>query len=263
VILKSWKEIASYLHCGVRTAQRWENELGLPVQRPAGPDRNVVLAFSEELDQWVSSGTVTVVQDARENISRQGELRQELRELRSRQHQLVAELREQIKQSKTKKTKRSTRTKSKDQSIRNATLEKTNRPTSVMTVDDNASQCYTISQILRHAGYKVFEANSVTEALETAEREAPAVTLLDVHLQDLTGYELFGLLRNNPHTKDIAAIFYTAFSPPDAASLVAQLLGAAGFLKSPIEPKALVALVQNTIANLEVAPMAGLAALNH
>ncbi|HWR17749.1 MAG TPA: hypothetical protein VN577_23165 [Terriglobales bacterium] len=50
-VLTSWKEIASYMGKGVRTVQRWEQELGLPVRRP-GEDRHIVLAFPAELEQW-------------------------------------------------------------------------------------------------------------------------------------------------------------------------------------------------------------------
>jgi len=51
-VLTSWKEIASYLGKGVRTVQRWEAEMGLPVRRP-GPERHIVVAFPEEIDNWV------------------------------------------------------------------------------------------------------------------------------------------------------------------------------------------------------------------
>jgi hypothetical protein len=54
-ILNSWKEIANYLGRGVRTVQRWEAQLGLPVHRPAGKDHSAVLAFSSELDQWLDT----------------------------------------------------------------------------------------------------------------------------------------------------------------------------------------------------------------
>lgn len=57
-ILNSWKEIASYLGRGVRTVQRWEVQLGLPVHRPAGKDHSAVLAFSSELDEWLDSRPV-------------------------------------------------------------------------------------------------------------------------------------------------------------------------------------------------------------
>jgi hypothetical protein len=52
-ILNSWKEIASYLGRGVRTIQRYEQKLGLPVHRPAGRDRSAVLAFADELERWL------------------------------------------------------------------------------------------------------------------------------------------------------------------------------------------------------------------
>jgi hypothetical protein len=54
-ILNSWKEIASYLGRGVRTVQRWEANLGLPVRRPNQHMRSAVIAISDELDAWVRS----------------------------------------------------------------------------------------------------------------------------------------------------------------------------------------------------------------
>lgn len=54
MILNSWKEIASYLRCSVRTAQRMECD-GMPVRRPAGHVRSAVVALSEEIDQWLKA----------------------------------------------------------------------------------------------------------------------------------------------------------------------------------------------------------------
>ncbi len=51
-VLGSWKEIANYLGKGVRTVQRWERYSGLPVHRPSGSSKGVVLAFPSELDKW-------------------------------------------------------------------------------------------------------------------------------------------------------------------------------------------------------------------
>jgi hypothetical protein len=53
-ILNGWKEISSYTRRSVRTVQRWEARLGLPVYRPALKDRSAVVAFSDELDRWIS-----------------------------------------------------------------------------------------------------------------------------------------------------------------------------------------------------------------
>ncbi len=55
LVLNSWKEIASYLGKGVRTVQRWELELGLPVQRPNQGERAIVCASREDLDKWRAS----------------------------------------------------------------------------------------------------------------------------------------------------------------------------------------------------------------
>ena len=53
-ILNGWKEISTHLDRGVRTAQRWETLLGMPVHRPSPNDRSAVVAFSDELDRWIS-----------------------------------------------------------------------------------------------------------------------------------------------------------------------------------------------------------------
>jgi len=52
-VLNSWKEIAAYLGRGVRTVQRWEQELGLPVGRPRGKERSAVIALRLDLDGWL------------------------------------------------------------------------------------------------------------------------------------------------------------------------------------------------------------------
>lgn len=52
-MLSSWKEIATYLGCNIRTSRRWEKLLGLPVHRIEGSPRSRVFAYKNELDAWV------------------------------------------------------------------------------------------------------------------------------------------------------------------------------------------------------------------
>lgn len=52
-LLNSWKDIAAYLGRGVRTVQRWEAELNLPVRRPYLRKRSTVCALKSELDEWL------------------------------------------------------------------------------------------------------------------------------------------------------------------------------------------------------------------
>ncbi len=55
-LLNSWKEIAEYVGRGVRTVQRWERELGLPVRRPRNHLRSPVVAIPTEIDEWLRRG---------------------------------------------------------------------------------------------------------------------------------------------------------------------------------------------------------------
>ncbi len=50
--LNGWKEIAAFLGKGVRTAQRWERQYGLPVHRLGHEGGEIVFAFKSEVDQW-------------------------------------------------------------------------------------------------------------------------------------------------------------------------------------------------------------------
>jgi hypothetical protein len=54
-VLTSWRDIARYLGKSIRTVQRWEGELGLPVRRTKQEGKAVVLAIPEEIDAWVHS----------------------------------------------------------------------------------------------------------------------------------------------------------------------------------------------------------------
>jgi len=54
--VNGWKEIAKYLGKGVRTVQRYELEMGLPIHRPRGEASSTVIASKAELDDWVLAG---------------------------------------------------------------------------------------------------------------------------------------------------------------------------------------------------------------
>jgi len=53
--LNSWKEIATFVGRGVRTVQRWERELQLPVHRIGNGPRSPVYALIPELNFWITT----------------------------------------------------------------------------------------------------------------------------------------------------------------------------------------------------------------
>ena len=73
--LRSWKAIASYLGCSVRSARRWEAEEGLPVHRLMHKSQGSVYAYPAELDAWLNrdehkaSGSASGASDERASIA--------------------------------------------------------------------------------------------------------------------------------------------------------------------------------------------------
>lgn len=73
--LNGWKEIAAYLGKSVRSLQRYERELNLPVHRPVG--KSTVITTKSELDSWASAITTQIEfspigQDVRNRANRVG-----------------------------------------------------------------------------------------------------------------------------------------------------------------------------------------------
>jgi phage terminase Nu1 subunit (DNA packaging protein) len=97
MLLSGWKEIASYLGCGIRTVQRWERQ-GLPVKRPPGGKRSRVIVDSEQIDSWVShtSSGRGAASDVLASIKRARELRGEVRLAREDLHNKVQALRKEM-----------------------------------------------------------------------------------------------------------------------------------------------------------------------
>jgi transcriptional regulator with PAS, ATPase and Fis domain len=63
-ILRSWKEIASYLRTCSKTVQRWERRHNLPIRRVTVAKGSVVFALRSEIDEWVRSSSLK--RDARQ-----------------------------------------------------------------------------------------------------------------------------------------------------------------------------------------------------
>ena len=51
--LDGWKAVAAHVRKSVRTAQRWERELGLPVHRMQTETGEIVYGLVSEIEAWV------------------------------------------------------------------------------------------------------------------------------------------------------------------------------------------------------------------
>ena len=98
-VLNGWKEISGYLRVGLRTAQRWEKNLALPVYRTGTSERGPVLAYSSELDGWLHRQTDSPEvlahyenEKRREDVLKLRVLRTQMRQLMQTQKLLVSRL---------------------------------------------------------------------------------------------------------------------------------------------------------------------------
>jgi hypothetical protein len=112
-VFSGWKDIAAYLGKGVRTVQRYERELNLPVRRPAGKSVGAVIATKAELDGWITAaplhkvfqlsraGTTAIdtrasLDELHRQVAEMHRLRQESAALRSQLHEAAELLRKNL-----------------------------------------------------------------------------------------------------------------------------------------------------------------------
>ena len=117
----------------------------------------------------------------------------------------------------------------------------TDAPAVLLLVDDDEAKRYVMATWLRRAGHTVIEVATGREALDqvgTAE-----LVLLDVHLPDISGFEVCRQIKGDPRTAAIPVIQVsaTAVGVSDRAQGLTQ--GADAYLVDPVEPEELLAVV--------------------
>jgi len=112
----------------------------------------------------------------------------------------------------------------------------------ILVIDDDAMLLNSLKMTLQ-PDYLVLTAYSGKEALVLAPQELPDLILLDLHLPNMNGFEVFRALREQPKTSDIPVIMLTGDTDPD--NLVTGLsLGAIDYLRKPFHARELLARVQ-------------------
>ena len=86
---------------------------------------------------------------------------------------------------------------------------RTSRPL-ILLVDDDPFQAEVASYIAEELDCDFESALSGTEALEKVAQRAPDVVLLDVRMDDLSGYEVCRRIKTLPETADTQVLFVTA-----------------------------------------------------
>jgi two-component system cell cycle response regulator DivK len=103
----------------------------------------------------------------------------------------------------------------------------------ILIIEDNPLNMKLFRDLLRAQGYQVIEASDGLAGLDLARAEAPDLILLDIHLPDMSGFEVALKLKSDQQTRDIPIVVITASMLPQTEQS-ALASGCDGFLRKPI-----------------------------
>ena len=115
-----------------------------------------------------------------------------------------------------------------------------NKPT-VLVIDDDLDALVLATAVLGSAGYRVFSAVDVGQALELARAHKPQVVLLDHHLPVVVGLDAVEALRHEPALLGAAIVLVS--SRHFAGAEVAHL---DGYVRKPWRPEQLIDAIERS-----------------
>ena len=110
----------------------------------------------------------------------------------------------------------------------------------LLIVDDERNIVDLVALYAKQAGYGVLTAHDGATALELAEREQPAIVVLDLMLPQINGWDVCKRLRQK---SDVPIIMLTARSD-DVDKIVGLELGADDYLTKPFNPRELMSRIK-------------------
>jgi two-component system response regulator HydG len=115
------------------------------------------------------------------------------------------------------------------------------RKASILIVDDNVSQCKTMSLILRRKGYAVATANDGPEAIQRVQESPFDMILMDIKMPLMNGVETYRRIKEI--RPEAVVLMMTAYAVED---LVQQALqeGAYGVVYKPLDIERVMAIVE-------------------
>jgi DNA-binding NarL/FixJ family response regulator len=116
----------------------------------------------------------------------------------------------------------------------------------IIVVDDDPDFRRLVRQLLEPLEYDVQEASTADEAFSIAAREQPSLVLLDVHLPDISGYEVCRRLRDE-HGDAIAIVFLSGERTEEFDRTAGLLLGADDYIVKPFALGEFLARVRRAI----------------
>lgn len=116
--------------------------------------------------------------------------------------------------------------------------------TQVLVIDDDLNVQEILQRSLTKEGYEVFCTSAGTEGLRLAREVKPNIIMLDVYLQETSGWSILRELKADPQLADIPIIMISMVDNTQ----IGFALGAAEFMTKPIERETLLAVMEKYAA---------------
>lgn len=114
----------------------------------------------------------------------------------------------------------------------------------ILVVDDDQGILEALNIVVQELGYKVVTVDDAQKVVAAAEKEQPALILLDLLLSGTDGRDVVRTLRGTPSTKDIPIILMSADGKVQEKS---QEVQTDGYLKKPFDLDVLEQLIKSHI----------------
>ncbi len=111
----------------------------------------------------------------------------------------------------------------------------------IMIAEDDANSSELIKICLHNAGYQTITAFTGKEVIENARKFHPTAITLDIMLPEKDGWQILKELKEDPETKEIPVIIISVTNESE----IGNNLGAAGFIRKPVEKDELIKELQN------------------
>jgi two-component system phosphate regulon response regulator PhoB len=113
----------------------------------------------------------------------------------------------------------------------------------ILIADDELDMLNLVALNLSGAGYQVLKSEDGPSAVSAAQKESPALIVLDVMMPGMTGLEVCRVLKNDKRTSAIPIVLLTA-KRCEVDRILAFELGADDYLTKPFSPRELILRIQ-------------------
>jgi len=118
----------------------------------------------------------------------------------------------------------------------------------LLVVEDTPDILKLLETTLKFKGYRVITARNGEEALESVQREFPALIITDILMPKMDGFSLVHRLRIEPETRNIPVIFLSATYVLPEDKEFALTLGVTRFIEKPVALDVFLPIISELLA---------------